>query len=61
MSSRKSDQETRLHRMAFKLCTRCGKHKTIKMSVNGWKRETKFNYCEKCRKADRERKRLCKS
>lgn len=53
MSLYRSDFITRLHRMAFKLCVRCGKRKTIKASRSMWKRETKWLTCEKCREKER--------
>lgn len=53
----KIEDSLRLHRLAFKLCLRCGKRKTIKSSINMWKRSTKYLNCVKCREKDRLRKR----
>jgi hypothetical protein len=54
-------QDTRLHRLAHKLCIRCGKRKTIHTSVNMWKRESRYLQCSKCRIKDRNRKRRNKN
>ena len=49
-------QELRLHRLALKICLRCGKHRTAKTSPSMWKKLAKYLTCAKCRKIDRERK-----
>ena len=57
MSRYLTDQTLKLHRMAFKLCVRCGRRKVIKASRSMWRRESRFLNCSKCREKERLRAR----